>query len=100
VSALEDGLLTYGPELVSSLEDGLLLYGPELVSSLEGGLLPYGPEPVSSRLLSRNVMIKACGSIIFPDMLCRCETCSVVLQEERKQRNFMLFISVRYCHSV
>ena len=100
VSSLEDGLLPYGPELVSSLEDGLLPYGPELVSSLEDGLLPHGPELVSSRLLSSNMMIKAYGSLFFPGVVCRCETCSIALQEEHMPRKFVLFISVNYCHNI
>jgi len=128
LSSVEDGLLPYGPELVfsggwpatarsrtclqwrmacyltvqnlSSVEDGLLPYSPKLVSSLKEGLLPHGPELVSSRLLSNNMTIKAYGSLIFPDVLSRCETCSVALQEEHTPRNFVLFISVHYWHSV
>jgi hypothetical protein len=45
-------------------------------------------------------MIKAYGSLIFPDVLCRCETCSFALQEEHMPRNFVLFISVHCCHNI
>jgi hypothetical protein len=39
---------------------------------------------LSSSLLSRNVMIKLCRTIILPHVLYGCETRSLTLREERR----------------
>ena len=41
---------------------------------------------LSSRLLSKNLKIKICRTIILRVVLCGCETCLLTLQEERKLR--------------
>ena len=41
---------------------------------------------LSSRLLSKNLKIKICGTIILPVVLYGCETWSLTLREERKLR--------------
>jgi hypothetical protein len=41
---------------------------------------------LSSSLLSRNLNIKIYKTIIFPVVLCGCETWSVTLREERRLR--------------
>jgi len=43
---------------------------------------------LSSRLLSKNLKIKIYRTIIFPVVLYGCETWSLTLREERKQRVF------------
>jgi len=43
---------------------------------------------LSSRLLSKNLTIKICGTIILPVVLYGCETWSLTLREERKLRVF------------
>ena len=43
---------------------------------------------LSSRLLSKNLKIKICRSIILPVVLYVCETWSLTLREERKLRVF------------
>jgi len=39
---------------------------------------------LSSRLLSKNLKIKICRTIILPVVLCGCETWSPILREERR----------------
>jgi len=43
---------------------------------------------LSSSLLSKYLKIKIYSSIFFPAVLCRCETLSVTLREERRLRVF------------
>jgi hypothetical protein len=43
---------------------------------------------LSSRLLSRNVKVKAHKTVILPVVLCGCETWSVTLREEHRLRAF------------
>jgi len=43
---------------------------------------------LSSRLLSKNLKIKICRTIIFPVVLYGCETWSLTLGEERNLRAF------------
>jgi hypothetical protein len=51
-------------------------------------MLPFSPEPLSSHLLSRNVKIRICKTIILPVVLCGCETWSVTLKEVHKLKVF------------
>ena len=43
---------------------------------------------LSSSLLSKNIQIKICRTIILPVVLCGCETWSLTLREERTLRVF------------
>jgi hypothetical protein len=43
---------------------------------------------LSSHLLSRNLMVKICKTIILPVVLCGCETWSLTLKEEHRLRVF------------
>ena len=43
---------------------------------------------LSSRLLSKNLKIKIYRTIILPVVLYGCETCSLILREERRLRVF------------
>jgi hypothetical protein len=43
---------------------------------------------LSSRLLSKNIKIILYKTIILPVVLCKCETCSLILSEEHKSRVF------------
>ena len=43
---------------------------------------------LSSRLLSKNLKIKICRTVIFPVVLYGCETWSLTLRDERKPRVF------------
>ena len=48
----------------------------------------FGVEYLTSGLLSKNIKIKLHRSIIFPVVLYRCETRSLMLREERRLRVF------------
>ena len=43
---------------------------------------------LSSNLLTKNIKIKIYGTIILPVVLCRCETWSLTVREERRLRVF------------
>jgi hypothetical protein len=43
---------------------------------------------LSSRLLSRNIKVKKCKTIILPVILYGCETWSLILREEHRPRVF------------
>ena len=43
---------------------------------------------LSSSLLSKNLKIRICRTIILPVVLCGCETWSLTLREERRLRLF------------
>ena len=51
-------------------------------------MLSFGAESLSSSLLSKNVKIKICRTIILPVILYGCETWSLTLREKRKLRMF------------
>ena len=62
----------------------------EIKSRLKSGNDCYhsAQNPLSSSLISKNVKIKINRSIIFPTLLCRCQTWSLTLREERRLRVF------------
>ena len=62
----------------------------EEISRLRSGSACYHSVQnlLSSRLLSKNLKIKICRTIILPVVLYRCETWSLTLREERKLRVF------------
>ena len=43
---------------------------------------------LSSSLLSKNIKIKICRTVMWPVVLCGCETWSLTLTEERRLRVF------------
>jgi hypothetical protein len=47
-------------------------------------LLPFSPKILSSRLLSKNLTIRICESIILPVVLYGCETLFLALKEENR----------------
>jgi hypothetical protein len=51
-------------------------------------LLPFGSESLSSRLLSRNVKVKIYKTIILLVVFYGCETWSLTLREEHRQKVF------------
>jgi hypothetical protein len=62
----------------------------EIKSRLNSGNACYclAQSLLSSRLLSRNIMLKMYETIILPVVLCGCETWSLTLREQYKQRVF------------
>jgi len=60
----------------------------EINSRLKSGNICYNflQNLSSSSLLAKNVEIKIYRIIILPVVLYRCETCSLTLRKERKQR--------------
>jgi len=51
-------------------------------------LLSFGAEILYSSLLSKNLKIKICRTIILPIVLYGCETWSLTLREERRLRAY------------
>ena len=62
----------------------------EIKSRLRSGNACYHSvqKLLSSRLLSKNVKIKICRTVVLPVVLYGCETWSLTLREERKLRVF------------
>jgi hypothetical protein len=53
------------------------------------------PKLISSRLLSKNVKMRICKTIILPVVLYGCETWSVILRDEHRARVFEKKVLIR-----